>query len=108
MNIEDFDKFVKETTLNTINGDPYYGVLGLCGETGEVAEKLKKIRRDKQGVFDDYSKGEVIKELGDVVWYVTNIAGALGSSLEEVIKVNIDKINSRRERGVMNGNGDNR
>ncbi len=108
MKIEQFDNFVKETTLNLINGDPYYGILGLCGETGEVAEKLKKIKRDKQGVFDDASKAEIIKELGDVVWYVTNIAQSLGSNLEEVMSVNIEKVNSRRERGVMNGSGDNR
>lgn len=80
-----------------------YPTLGLCGEAGEVAEKVKKQVRD--GVFNRH---EVAKELGDVLWYLANICNDIGYSLEEVATLNVDKLTSRKERGKIAGNGDNR
>ena len=83
-------------------------VFGLVGEGGEVAEKFKKLIRDKQGVISGEDKAEILKELGDVLWYVNSISALLGSSLEEVAAKNLDKVLSRKERGVTSGSGDNR
>ncbi len=83
-------------------------ILGLAGEAGEVAEKYKKIIRDKDGHVSDADKAEIIKELGDVLWYVSALAGYLHVSLEDVAKANIDKLSSRKSRGTQHGNGDNR
>ena len=80
-----------------------YPTLGLCGESGEVAEKVKKQVRD--GVFNRH---EVAKELGDVLWYLTNVCNDIGYSLDEIAVLNINKLNSRKERGVISGNGDDR
>lgn len=80
-----------------------YCALGLCGESGEYAEKIKKKIRD--GEFD---KSLALKELGDVLWYATCSAIELGSSLEEVAQINIDKLTSREARGVLKGSGDTR
>ena len=85
-----------------------YTVLGLNGEAGELAEKLKKILRDKGGELSEEDRAEVAKELGDVLWYVTGIAYELDIPLEEVARMNIDKLNSRKERGMLGGSGDNR
>ena len=80
-----------------------YPTLGLCGEAGEVAEKVKKQVRD--GVFNRH---EVAKELGDVLWYLTNTCNDIGYNLEEIAAMNIEKLQSRKDRGVIKGSGDNR
>ena len=79
-------------------------ILGLVGEAGEVAEKLKKSLRDG-AVLD---KEGMIKELGDVLFYVAACANFYGSTLEKVANLNMKKLNSRKKRGVLQGSGDNR
>lgn len=81
-----------------------YPTLGMMGEAGECSEKVKKwMRGDKE-----LDKAELVKELGDVLWYITSLAVDLGYNLEDVAKMNVDKLKSRRERGVVKGDGDNR
>lgn len=78
--------------------------LGLVGEAGEVAEKIKKLIRDETR----FSNDEIIKELGDVVFYATALANYYGGTLDKVLETNVDKLNSREKRGVLSGSGDNR
>jgi NTP pyrophosphatase (non-canonical NTP hydrolase) len=76
---------------------------GLSEEAGEVTGKIKKFIRD--GSADR----EVIqKELGDVIFYWYAMHGALGLDPEETIKMNMEKLTSRKERGVIRGSGDER
>jgi len=77
--------------------------LGLVGEAGEVAEKVKKYFRDTT-----LDKEAIQKELGDVIFYWYALHGALGLDPQETIKMNVDKLSSRKERGVVQGSGDNR
>ena len=77
--------------------------LGLVGEAGEVAEKVKKLIRDKSR----FTKDDIIKELGDVIFYVTALANYYGSDLQEVIEKNVVKLDGREARGTLKGNGDN-
>ena len=67
-------------------------VLGLVGESGEVAEKFKKLIRDKNGTLSTEDKNEIIKELGDVLWYNTTNAHLLNSNLETDAKNNSEKL----------------
>lgn len=83
-------------------------VLGLVGEAGEVAEKYKKIIRDKNGIVSEEEKNELIKELGDVLWYVSALAKYLGTTLEVVAQTNIHKLEKRKAQGTQRGSGDNR
>ena len=83
-------------------------VFGLVGESGEVAEKFKKLIRDKAGALSAEDKAEILKELGDILWYVNSVSTLLGSSLDEVAQKNLDKVLSRKARGVTSGSGDNR
>jgi NTP pyrophosphatase (non-canonical NTP hydrolase) len=83
-------------------------LLGLVGEAGETAEKFKKIFRDKNGVLSEEDKGEIVKELGDVLWYISVISTYLDVKLEDVAEKNLDKVLSRKSRGVSKGKGDNR
>lgn len=78
--------------------------LGLVGEAGEVAEKIKKYLRDKTKV----SQKEIVKELGDVIFYATALANFFYSNLPEVIEANMAKLDDRAARGVIKGSGDNR
>ncbi len=83
-------------------------VLGLVGESGEIAEKVKKLQRNQDGVITDQDKKDLLKELGDVLWYLSAIAHYLGGSLDDVAKNNIDKLFDRKARGVIKSKGDNR
>jgi NTP pyrophosphatase (non-canonical NTP hydrolase) len=91
--------------------------LGLWGESGEVAEKLKKkIRDDKSITFNgDYSgvgeaesDNEILKELGDVLFYTVALANYFGGDLNTLIDMNMKKLNDREKRGKIKGSGDNR
>lgn len=82
---------------------PVYETLGLTGEAGETAEKVKKALRD--GHFDLVG---YLKELGDTLWYVNASAEKVGFTLEEIAEMNMNKLDSRSERGVIRGSGDNR
>lgn len=83
-------------------------VFGLVGESGEVAEKFKKLIRDKKGQISEEDRAEILKELGDILWYVNAVAHLLDSSLDEVAASNLNKVLSRKDRGVTAGSGDNR
>jgi len=98
-----------ETAIYPNKGDNlYYPALGLAGEAGEVCEKVKKIMRDKGGVLSEADALEISKELGDVLWYVSAIACEINVALSTVAEDNIDKLHSRKERGMLHGSGDNR
>lgn len=85
-----------------------YPALGLSEEAGEVAGKYAKAVRDNAGVIDEERKKEIVKELGDVLWFVSELCTSLNVSLAEVAQKNLDKLASRKERGVIHGSGDNR
>lgn len=81
-----------------------YVALGLNGEAGEVAEKIKKWIRDG-GELDRHA---VLKELGDVLWYITAAANELQYGLQDVAEVNMVKLLDRKKRDVLSGSGDDR
>lgn len=81
---------------------------GLVEESGEVAGKLKRVFREKQGVLSVTDKQEIIKEFGDVLWYISALAHYLDVPLEEVARRNLEKVLSRKARGQTLGSGDNR
>lgn len=88
--------------------DYVYPALGLSEEAGEAAGKFAKAVRDNGGVIDEARKVEIVKELGDVCWFVAEICTVLGADLEIVMQMNIAKLEDRKARGVINGSGDNR
>ena len=99
----------RETALYpNLGSNNIYPTLGLVGEAGEVAEKVKKVLRDKNGEFDNESKAAIKKELGDVLWYLSNLCTELNFSLNDVALLNLEKLNSRVSRGKISGSGDNR
>lgn len=107
MNFSDYQKQAHKTSLNTtINGDPLiYPILKLAGEAGEVAELMGKAHRDHEGKID---RDRLTDELGDVLWYINEIATQAGITLEHVAQRNLNKLADRQARGVIKGSGDNR
>lgn len=109
MNFDDYQKKSRETAVYPDAGKNFiYPTLGLAGEAGEVSEKIKKVMRDRGGVVDDETRGKLTKELGDVLWYVSQLSTELGLSLDEIAEGNIEKLQSRRKRGCLTGDGDDR
>ncbi len=85
-----------------------YPALGLAGEAGEVAEHAKKTIRDDGGKVSDERRAAMSKELGDVLWYVAQLASELDLSLDDIARQNLEKLFSRQQRGVLSGSGDDR
>jgi len=110
MQFNEYQKLTQETAIypgkGTAMGLAYTG-LGL-GETGEVQGKIKKILRDDGGELSDEKRVAISKELGDVLWYVAATATELGIPLGEIAQGNIDKLFGRKERGTLQGSGDDR
>ena len=114
MTFDEYQKLAKKTNLTPGDGSRVLSisfmdkVLGLVGESGEIAEKVKKILRDKEGRLSQADKQELVKELGDVLWYVALVADNLGASFDDVATKNIDKLAARSKGGKLGGSGDNR
>lgn len=85
-----------------------YPALGLAGEAGEVAEHAKKAIRDDGGTVSEERRAAMAKELGDVLWYVAQLASELELDLDEIASQNLEKLRSRQRRGVLSGSGDDR
>lgn len=85
-----------------------YPALGLAGEAGEVAEHAKKTIRDDGGSVSEERREAIAKELGDVLWYVAQIATELDLDLDQIAEGNLEKLLSRKQRGVLSGSGDDR
>lgn len=108
MEINDYQQGALRTAIYGGQSKIIYPTLGLTGEAGEVADKVKKVIRDKGSNFDQATKIEIAKEIGDVMWYCATLANDLGFSLEEICTMNLDKLASRKLRNQLSGSGDNR
>lgn len=109
------------TTCMESSGNMLYMMMGLCEEVGELQGKFSKGIRKKHieatslnnfRCFDmEYNEYEewlelVQKEVGDVLWMVAGFCNVMGWSLEEVAKLNLDKLAARKAVGTIDGNGD--
>lgn len=104
-----FDKSYKDSFNRiSIDNSILEKLLGLNGEVGEVTEIIKKAIRDKNSRLGIDDLSNLKKELGDVLWYLTNLSNSLGMSLEDIAKQNYEKLKSRKERNTIHGSGDNR
>ena len=109
MTFKEYQEKSRETAIYPDQGNNIiYPTLGLCGETGEIAEKVKKIIRDDNGKLSEDKRKELSKEIGDILWYVSQLATELNLNLSDIAIQNIEKLNSRKQRGVLGGSGDNR
>jgi NTP pyrophosphatase (non-canonical NTP hydrolase) len=109
MLISEYQELSRRTATYPGAGDNIvYPTLGLAGEAGEVAEKVKKLLRDDAGVLSDERRSALAGELGDVLWYLAQVATEADLDLEQIAQGNLDKLLSRQRRGVLSGSGDQR
>ena len=109
MDLSEYQHRSRATAVYPGAGDNLtYPALGLCGEAGEAAEKVKKALRDDGGVLTDERRAALAAELGDVLWYVAQLATEAGLDLDEIAEDNLAKLLSRKERNVLQGSGDTR
>ena len=86
-----------------------YLALGLTSEAGEVAGKVKKLIRDGEDMEGfELKKLAIASEIGDVLWYCAMMAKEVGVPLNEIMKENLKKLHGRKERGTLQGSGDDR
>ena len=108
MEFSQYQHFSRRTAAYPREAWLSYPALGLAGEAGEVAENAKKTIRDDGGVVSDERRAAIARELGDVLWYVAQLASELGLELEDIARENLEKLFSRQRRGVLSGSGDDR
>ncbi len=108
----DMDQYQKQAMATAVypefGNNVVYPTLGLVGEAGELANKVKKVIRDRGGVFDEEARAAILLELGDVLWYVATLAHEIGADLSAVANVNLHKLSMRADKGTIHGSGDER
>lgn len=117
MELNEYQKQAMTTCMSTSENFSYM-FLNLIGEVGELASKVAKyIRKDKAIVItnklvltdvSDKEKEDLQKELGDILWQLSGVCSIFGWSFDHIAQQNLDKLASRKERHVIDGNGDNR
>ena len=126
MELNEYQNKAMETCMPTCQAFSYM-MLNLMGEVGEFAGKVAKhIRKGeatistlehRDGIGELYfldsdvmlvGMEELKKEAGDILWQLSGLCKVMGWSLEDVAQQNLEKLASRKQRGVIDGNGDNR
>jgi NTP pyrophosphatase (non-canonical NTP hydrolase) len=109
MNLSDYQERSRATAVYPDAGSNLlYPTLGLCGEAGEVAEKIKKMVRDEGGVLSEERRQGLAKEMGDVLWYLAQLATEARLDLDAIAEANLAKLLSRQQRDRLTGSGDDR
>jgi NTP pyrophosphatase (non-canonical NTP hydrolase) len=110
MKLDDYQKKSRVTALyGPIGGRRFlYPVLGLAGEAGELLNKIKKIFRDQRGQVSKETKEAIASELGDILWYLSQVSTEFGFKLSSLAERNLQKLQSRARRGKLGGAGDKR
>jgi NTP pyrophosphatase (non-canonical NTP hydrolase) len=103
MSLGQYQSAAAKTAMYKHNHKILYPALGLAGEAGEVANKVKKMLRD-----DNLDKNAIASEIGDVLWYAAMLSKDLNIELHDVAMKNLEKLYDRKERGTIQGNGDER
>ncbi len=108
MDLAEYQRLSRSTAQYPRTEALTYPALGLAGEAGEFADHAKKVIRDDGGEVSDERRAAMSKELGDVLWYVAQLATELELDLDEIAQQNLEKLLSRKRRGVLAGSGDER
>lgn len=112
--LDEYQTRAMSTRLDSCDNVTYMA-FGLVAEVGELADKIAKWKRKKEAyvtddrlVFDTWQMNEVdekhaelMKELGDVLWFVAGIADHFGYSLSEVAEMNLEKLAGRKSKGTI-------
>ncbi len=108
MTPNDYQTFTATTAAYPECNALHYIITGLAAEAGEVAGKYAKyLRGDNVGFWDEVADS-IDKEMGDVLWFVSQWCNETGTTLEELMEANMVKLSARKLRGTICGEGDDR
>lgn len=107
MEMDEYQAVAHETAVYPEDRALEYLALGLAGEAGEVANKIKKVLRGDQP-NDPRFRRDLHAELGDVLWYLSELARVTGRSLGGIADDNLHKLRRRQGEGTLKGSGDGR
>lgn len=119
MTLNEYQEKAMTTCMETCNNFSYM-FLNLVGEVGEFASKVAKNIRHGDSAIIAYNNlltcnrefvntnDILMKEAGDILWQLSGLCMVMGWTLEDVAQMNLDKLASRQQRGVIDGSGDNR
>lgn len=121
MTLHEYQLQAMMTCMESSRNFPYM-ILNLVGEVGELASKVAKAIRKEEAMIDyrgdlrhpstrridDELEEAMQKEVGDVLWQLAGLCSVMGWDLNEIAQMNLDKLASRQQRGVIDGNGDER
>lgn len=121
LTLNEYQERAMTTCMDSCNNFSYM-FIGFVGEMGEFASKVAKaIRKEKAMIDGNYlitEKGndslteqelaDLRSEVGDCAWFIAGLCKVMGWTLEDVCKENLAKLASRKQRGLIDGNGDNR
>ena len=106
-----FDEYQRWTRTTAAYPDEHavnYCALGLGSEVGEVQGLIKKVIRDNHSIWTGAKVADLIKELGDVIWYVARLSDEFGIPFSEIMENNIEKLTRRKSEGTIKGEGSDR
>lgn len=119
MTLTEYQRQAMTTCMDSCNNFSYM-MLNLVGEVGELASKVAKAIRKEEATItgdqlrhpstrriDDELEEAMMLESGNILWELAGLCSVMGWDLEEVARINLDKLASRQQRGVIDGNGDN-
>lgn len=111
MDFDAYEQLARRTATFDGKQEEYklmYLTLGIAGEAGEIAEKVKKLIRNDNGVLSDERREDLKQEIGDVLWYLSQLSRILGFSFSAAAEANVKKLADRAARNVIKSTGDNR
>lgn len=109
MDFNDYQEGTRKTRMESTYSYPVtYPALGLAGEAGELAGKVSKVMRDQNNVLTPDDVLLLKKEVGDCLWFLSELCADLGITLEDAAKANYNKLMDRLARNVISGSGDER
>jgi NTP pyrophosphatase (non-canonical NTP hydrolase) len=102
MDLTKYQAKAKKTAIYKNQGKNYiYPSLGLAGEIGEVMDKIKKIYRDKNDKISKEDAHSIASDLGDVLWYLSQLATELKLDMSKVAEMNLKKLEERKKSGTL-------
>ena len=107
----DFEEYQKQTAKTAVfpaDNALEYLSFGLIGEAGELANKFKKIYRDDNGKLTDERLDAIKLEIGDILWYISELSTFLKFDLSQIALDNLTKLRVRQSKNALHGDGDNR
>lgn len=122
LTLNEYQELAMKTCMQSCDNFSYM-MLNLVGEVGELASKVAKDIRKRQVTIGDLENdltpempydewhardAEYMHEAGDILWQLAGLCKVMGWKLDDVAQKNLDKLASRKQRGVIDGDGDNR